>query len=463
MKNMKKILVLLLAILTITASVIPSFAAAVPETAEANASETVEIAFTYENVPGISGTFEFSNPDFVKEYTITSDPVAACNETAYAWFNQNGEAVTVTITVKVTLADDVQPGDSCDVTFTYEVSDKDGKLPEIPDYKTDTATIVVPVPADEIDYTELDFQINRTKALEEGDYTVESWEDMEDALAIAEAVRVQDPVTQKEVDAAALALKEAIDGLDLKPVVTPLDYTELDKQIEIATGLKDHSAEYTEDSFNYMLDCLNKALNVREAATTQDEIDVATKLLADAIAALVKVGAPVEIDYTELNDQIKIALDLNPDDYTPESWSKVEEALAAAIAARDSQVQSEVDKAAAALAAAIEGLVRKTVAPAIDYAELEKQIARAEALDEKKYSPASWENMQKALAAAIEARNATVQSEVDAAAAALKAAIDALVPATSDNVLYPLWIAIGCCVFAAITIEVIHLRKKSEQ
>lgn len=66
-----------------------------------------------------------------------------------------------------------------------------------------------------------------------------------------------------------------------------------------------------------------------------------------------------EVDLTELNRQIAIAEAINKDKYTDETWKAVEEALADAIEARKATIQAVVDKAANALAKAIEALELK--------------------------------------------------------------------------------------------------------
>ncbi len=65
-------------------------------------------------------------------------------------------------------------------------------------------------------------------------------------------------------------------------------------------------------------------------------------------------------------------------------------------------------------------------APDVNYDELNKQITIAQALDENKYTEDSWDVLEKALEKAIEARNATTQSAVDAATKELTDAIAAL-------------------------------------
>lgn len=134
------------------------------------------------------------------------------------------------------------------------------------------------------------------------------------------------------------------------------------------------------------------------------------------------------IDYTELNRQIAAAEKLKSSDYTPESWAVLDAALKNAIAARKSNDQSVVDKAANELKNAIANL-KPAVVHSVDYSALKAVIQKAEGLKESDYTADSWAALQTALKAAKAALNSTSQSEVDRAAADLQKAIDNLKPA----------------------------------
>ncbi len=66
------------------------------------------------------------------------------------------------------------------------------------------------------DYTELETILAQAKALSQSDYTAESWSALAAALAAAETVAGKDNATQKELDAAANALRTAIQNLQRK-------------------------------------------------------------------------------------------------------------------------------------------------------------------------------------------------------------------------------------------------------
>jgi LPXTG-motif cell wall-anchored protein len=163
-------------------------------------------------------------------------------------------------------------------------------------------------------------------------------------------------------------------------------------------------------------------------------------------------AAPV--DKTALENTINEAKELNGEDYTEESYNALLSALADAEAAyaKGDATQEEVDAAAAALKAAIAALEKipaetdptdPTEPEDTDPTEPEETVDKSaleEAIEELfKLNPDDYteETVQAASKALIEAEavlaneNAT-QAEVDAAAAALKAAIAALEPKATE-------------------------------
>lgn len=198
-----------------------------------------------------------------------------------------------------------------------------------------------------------------------------------------------------------------------------VDYSDLIKYIQIA---KDKNrADYTEDSWNNLQAALTEA-NYALGSSDQAVVNRAATNLKNAIDALVRVSG---VDYSELMKQIAIAESLKEADYTSDSWAKLVDALAVAKAALSNDSQEIVNKAAADLAAAIAALVKVTVK--VDYTELNAQIAIAEGLTQSNYTSATWTALATALENARAARNSNNQGTVDAAAAALKDAISALI------------------------------------
>lgn len=143
------------------------------------------------------------------------------------------------------------------------------------------------------------------------------------------------------------------------------------------------------------------------------------------------VDAPAAPDKSELEKAVLAAEGLKEEDYTAETWAALEEVLehAKAVLADPAATQEEIDAAAEALWEAIEALeLAETGSGDVDKSQLKKAIALAEGLKKGNYTEASWKALEKALKSAKEVyedADAT-QKEVDAATAALKAAIDGL-------------------------------------
>ena len=129
-----------------------------------------------------------------------------------------------------------------------------------------------------------------------------------------------------------------------------------------------------------------------------------------------------------LDAAIEEAEKLSEDDWTAESWALLAQILANAkdTLANDFS-QENTDLAAMQIAAAIGKLVESE--EGLKLAALRKAINDAEALDPELYTEESFAGIAEPLAAAKDAlENATTQEQVDTAAAALNAAIEALEP-----------------------------------
>ena len=136
------------------------------------------------------------------------------------------------------------------------------------------------------------------------------------------------------------------------------------------------------------------------------------------------------VDKTALEAAIAAAEKLNAEDY--KDFTAVEELLAYAkkLLATETISQAEVDLAAEELNAAVEALEAKPVDPPVekvDKSALEAAIAAAQALNPTDYE--DFDGVSAALTAAIDLTkdDTATQAQVDAATAALNAAVDALV------------------------------------
>ncbi len=209
-------------------------------------------------------------------------------------------------------------------------------------------------------------------------------------------------------------------GEDAYIVAEFVKTSDLEAAIKQAESLNENA--YTSSSWADAAQKLAAAKTVlNDTGASQTQIDAAANALNAAVNALVRRG-----DKSALNALIAEVEALNPEDYTPETWAGVAEALADAktVSNNADALQSEIDAAKDALAAAKDALVARA-----DKDALNKLIAEVEALDEKAYTEDSWKGIPDALAAAktvADDANAT-QEAVDAAKAALAKAVESLV------------------------------------
>lgn len=245
MKTMKKLLTLALT-LALLAGVftLGTFAA----DASAEAGQTVSVTLSFPNAYGVNGTLEYTNQGILENIKVTSNLVGSCTATKY--FASGTELTTVNIIVTAKIAASAPVGASCTITAIGDVAVDDmGNLRD----GMATATITVkaapapdpdptptptpdptPTPTPDptptptpnpgnntsggnqtgkaVDYTELNRQIESAKALEKGEYTAQSWQDMQQALEAAEKLTTSR--SQANVDAGAKALADAIAKLE---------------------------------------------------------------------------------------------------------------------------------------------------------------------------------------------------------------------------------------------------------
>ena len=139
-----------------------------------------------------------------------------------------------------------------------------------------------------------------------------------------------------------------------------------------------------------------------------------------------------DVDKTELKAAIDRATAINASEYTTASLTKMYEALETAkeVYENDKADQTAVNDAAKALNDACDALVRVS-----DKSVLQNLIAKVNGLKESDYTAETWNALQEALkaAVAVDAEHDATQEDVDSAAEALKAAIDALEPATGED------------------------------
>ena len=137
-----------------------------------------------------------------------------------------------------------------------------------------------------VDKTLLNSAIAAANLLVEEDYTVESWAVLTSALGAATTVANNANATQNEVNVAYLALIAAIDSLELKEIIVPVDKTLLNSTIATAQLL--NSVDYTLDSWLVFEGALNAAeIIAADNNATQIAVDAALAELVSAMEALI--------------------------------------------------------------------------------------------------------------------------------------------------------------------------------
>lgn len=288
----------------------------------------------------------------------------------------------------------------------------------------------------------LNVAIDRAKERNENDYTAESWAVLKKALKTAQTLADKEDATQEEVNAAAVALRDALEKLVRKDgTKDPTDKTGLLAAIDRAG--ERNEADYTPESWAAMQTALTAAQAMAENAdATQAQVDVATYELSEALRNLEKKKA---VNKNALNAAIDSAKERNEADYTASSWAAVKEALkeAESVAANADAIQSEIDAATYELNEALRNLKIKDKEPVDpkpgDSSALRASVSEAEKIDLTGYTSASAEAFRKALEEAKKAltdKNAT-QEQIDAVQKALDAARANLVRQTDESAKLP--------------------------
>ena len=137
----------------------------------------------------------------------------------------------------------------------------------------------------EITTTELEAAIAKAEALNESDYTSESWASMQTELQEAKE-ELEAKHSQATVDEATSHLNAAIEALVKAEKPAEVDTTELEKVIESAKALKED--DYTSETWSALKTALETAESALEAKESQEAVDNAAKDLQTAIDGLQK-------------------------------------------------------------------------------------------------------------------------------------------------------------------------------
>lgn len=287
MKKTAKILTFLL-IISILASL---FAFNTAAAVSGKAGQTVKVTFSFPNAYGANGNITYSNKGILSDISVSSNIKGVCRENKFILSDIEKTTVTLTITAKIKSS--AKAGDSCTISIADAeyVSDLDGHLVSSP--KSDVITVAAT-------------QSGGNQGGNQG-------------------------------------------GNNNKPS-SKIDYTELNRQIKIASSLE--KTGYTDASWKNMTDALAAARKLT-SSNSQSAVDAGAKRLADAIAALEKV------DYTKLRealDQVQSFIDGS--DFAS-TWAALMGAVDNGNSMLKSGNQADIDAAAEALITCLDAMKAK--------------------------------------------------------------------------------------------------------
>lgn len=233
MNMLKKSIALFIAIVLVIAAIPAALAA------DGQPGKTVTVSLNLGTGYGIDGSITVSDPDgIISNVTFTGPSnfdgfIEPSGNGYYAYFSKDNvsSAGDCIITATVTLKNDESlVGKSATISFSGTTSQADnGNFTDVGASVSVTVTMVEPVVEVKIDYTELLKQIGIAEGLNKGDYTAESWQALEDALANGK--NHLNSKNQAAVDQAAKELADAIAAL------VKMDYSKLEQAIQNGNDL----------------------------------------------------------------------------------------------------------------------------------------------------------------------------------------------------------------------------------
>lgn len=300
------------------------------------------------------------------------------------------------------------------VIATFNVTESELQVEEVESYvKSDTPVIVIAMqnPYDLIEFPEVDGYLTTYSNF---DVSVE---------AAANVISGNINPTGK--------LPVSIPGLyEMGHSLNYLYMDDLEKLIEEAKKISNEDEQYTNESYEALLNTINEAEYMLEHADTQEEIDAVYEELSQALNNLEEVP---EIDTRELEALIKKAKEISNKDneYTDESFKNLQSAIKEAENILETaENQDEVNRAYEHLQKAHNDLERtSTIEKPLDVSKLEELIDKSATItsEEEKYTEKSFLTFKKALEHAKNVLNtAETQKEVDLAYERLDEAIEHL-------------------------------------
>ncbi|WP_343084900.1 CBM96 family carbohydrate-binding protein [Blautia producta] len=253
-----------------------------------------------------------------------------------------------------------------------------------------------------VDKSELQTLYDECAAMEQGDYTDASWNDLQTALAAAQAVLDKEMPGSSEVDTQIQLLQDAVSNLLVKT-----DKTREELYVEMKSVLDEAQAEilkteiYTEKDVNEakaVIDAVQAFYDGDrdDPAVTAEKVATELSKLQTALDILKSKAQTPPVDKTGLNTYIAMVEGLIEEDYTASSWNILIEKLnlARTIAEDEKATQEVVTVAYKELVMAWEALV-----PSLNTSSADPMIAEAERVlaEADKYRPSDIENVTAAL------------------------------------------------------------------
>ena len=238
MKPITKALVLMVALVLIAGL-------ALSEAPEAHAAvlilepkESTTLIIEYSGAWGVDGTIEFSDPGIISKVeflTENSGMTGLAENGRFFFYTDQPEGANGKIVIRLTLASNAKPGSSTSVTLRYMVteagSSTGGDVQLVHTTIMTAQEVVTPPPVVQyLDNSALVAQLRRVQSLTPSDYTLESWNAVEQAVKAG--YNALNGGSQSQINNAAYALSEAIDAL------APMDYSNLQSVLDSLSVLE---------------------------------------------------------------------------------------------------------------------------------------------------------------------------------------------------------------------------------
>ena len=198
--------------------------------------------------------------------------------------------------------------------------------------------------------TELNALIEAANGYLDGDYTTESLEALQAAIESAQTVAINDDATTAEVTQAITDLSSAIAGLES----IQLDTSALEHEIELAEQILANIDDYVASTVEGLQEKVDAAKAALTNATSQAEIDEATKTLREA-----RLSARTKADKSALRELIAYANSLDLSAYSDINGLRRALIDAGNVMNKEEATQDEVNAAVEALQAELNALTPK--------------------------------------------------------------------------------------------------------